>query len=165
MKTKVIVLLLSLITICAIARIVVPFQGWDRLKDSSPYIVIVQCGKPTSPVSNESIIGGTKSDSEIRVVAFLKGTNSMNSAHLQTDRQLWQGQYYLVFGYYEDGIYKAYEEYRAIHLGSDFSTNLIVGKSLDEQLLVLFKHSLFNLNRQLKEEQEEKQRLEEGIKR
>lgn len=147
------------------ARIVVPFQGWGRLKDSSPYIIVVQCGRPTAPTPNESIIGGTKSDAEINVVAFLKGTNSLNFARLQTDRQLWQGEYYLVFGYYEGGIYKAYEEYRAIHLGSDFTTNLISGKSLDEQLQILFKHSLFNLNRQMKQEQEEKQRLEEGIKK
>ena len=165
MKNKIIVFLLLLIPICTIARIVVPFQGWGRLKDTSPYIAIVQCGKPTPLVPNELTIGGPKSDSEIQVVFFLKGTNSLNSARLQTDRQLWQGEYYLVFGYYEDGIYKAYEQYRTIHLGSDFSTNLIVGKSLDDQLQVLFKHSLFNLNRQLKEEQEEKQHLEEGIEK
>jgi hypothetical protein len=81
-----------------------------------------------------------------------------------TDHGLRQDENYLIIGHYDSGIYRAHEEYHVIPLGVNFSTNLIAGKPLDEQIQILFKRRLDNLNRQIKEEQEEKQRLEEGLK-
>jgi hypothetical protein len=69
----------------------------------------------------------------------------------------------LVFGYYDSGVYQAFEEYRVIPLGVDFSTNSIAGKPLDEQLQILFQHAADNLNREIQKDEEEKQRIEAGL--
>jgi hypothetical protein len=163
MKVIKIILIVLLITISVTAQVMVLFQGWDRLKETSPYIIVAHCGKPTLPTSG--VIGGLKSDSEIQIITVLKGTNSVSSARLQTDHELWQGENYLVFAYYGGGIYQAYEKYRVIPLGLRFSTNSISGKPLDEQIQILFQQALYNLNQEIQNDQEEKQQLEEGIKK
>jgi hypothetical protein len=165
MKTKVTILTAFLITISVIARVIAPFPGWDRLKQNSPNIIIAYCGKPTPPTPGILFMNAPASDSAIDVVLVLKGANNANSARLLTDHLLQQGENYLVFGYYGSGIYQAFEEYRVIPLGVHFSTNSIAGKSLDEQIQILFQRRLDVLNRQIKEDQEEKQRLEEGLKK
>lgn len=159
-----IVLTVLLITVSIMARIIVPFPGWDRLKTEAPNIIIARCGKPTPPTPDVIIMNAPTSDSAIEVVSVLKGINNASSSRLLTDHGLRQDENYLIIGHYDSGIYRAHEEYHVIPLGVNFSTNLIAGKPLDEQIQILFKRRLDNLNRQIKEEQEEKQRLEEGLK-
>ena len=89
----------------------------------------------------------------------------MSPSRLLTDHKLWQGENYLIFGHYDGGIYQAFEEYRVIPLGVDFSTNSITGKPLDEQLQILFKQRIENLNREIENDKAEKQRLVEGLKK
>ena len=115
------------------------------------------------PTPGVIVINATKSDSTIEVVSVLKGTNNVASARLLTDHDLQKGENYLVFGNFDGEIYQAYEEYRVIPLGSNFHTNSIAGKSLDQQLHILLQHRLDNLNRQMQKELEEKQRLEAGV--
>ena len=64
-----------------------------------------------------------------------------------------------------DGRYYAVEKYRVIPLGAYLPPDLLTGKTLDENIQILFQRRLDNLNREMKEEQEEKQRLEEGLKK
>ena len=151
--------------ISVIARVIAPFLGWDRLEGASSCIVVAHCGEPTPPTPNVMVVGGTKSDSEIQVISVLKGANNVASARLQTDHELRKGENYLVFGYYDDGIYKAYEEYKVVPLGAEFSTNWIAGKTLDEQIQILFRHAVGNLTREIQKDEEEKQRLEDGLKK
>jgi hypothetical protein len=84
----------------------------------------------------------------------------LGAARLLTDHKLQKGENYLVFARYENSVYQAYEDYRVIPLGKNFRTNSIVEKSLDEQLHVLFKKRVDDLDKQIKEDQLEKQRLE-----
>lgn len=164
MKTKIIVPAMLLSALGALARIINAFSGWDQLEESSPYIIIARCEQSTAPLHVTFTENAPKSDSAINILFVLKGTNDVTSARLQTDHDLRQGENYLVFGYDNSGIYQAYEEYRVIPLGADFSTNSITGKPLDEQLQILFKRRIDNLNREIQNDEAEKQRLEEGIK-
>ena len=79
-----------------------------------------------------------------------------------TTNSIWNGESYLVIGSHETGretgVYEALEEYRIIPLGSDFSTNSIAGKPLDEQLQILFRRAL-----EVTKDPAEKVRLEAGI--
>jgi hypothetical protein len=165
MKIKLIVLIVLLITTNIIARVIIPFDSWNQLQDASPYIIIAKCGKPILLPANVMMVGATKSDSEILIISVLKGTTNAGLTHLQTDHELKPGENYLIFGYYNGGIYRANEEYRVIPLGVNFSISLIVGKTLDEQVQILLQRRLDNLNQQMKDEEEEKQRLEEGVKK
>ena len=111
------------------------------------------------------ILDGPRFDSEVEVVSLLKGSNITSSARLWTDHRLRQGESYLIFGYYDRGVFQAFEDYRVIPLGADFSTNLITGKSLDERLQILFKRRLSNLDHELEQGQKEKERLEKALKK
>ncbi len=48
--------------------------------------------------------------------------------------------------------------------GKDVPPNLIANKTLDGQIQALFQYRLDQLNRQMKDEQEEKERLKQGLK-
>ncbi|HEY5233556.1 MAG TPA: hypothetical protein VIK35_08495 [Verrucomicrobiae bacterium] len=165
MKIKIILLAASLVVVSVMARIIAPFHGWDNLTETSPDIIVVQCGKPTPPNPNVIIMDGTKSDSEIQIISVLKCTNDLSSARLQTDHDLRQGEDYLVFGYFDGGICKAYEEYRVVPLGVNFSTNSIAGKTLNEQIQILLQSAINNLGNEIQKNEEEKERLEESVER
>ena len=78
-----------------------------------------------------------------------------------------EGDYYLVVGAHETGretgVYKAFEDYRIVPLGTQFSTNGIAGQSLDEQIRTLFEGSVDHLNHQIGSEQAERDRIASGI--
>jgi len=152
-----------LFAIGALARVIAPFKSWNEVERLSSYIVIARCGEPTAPMPNVITINATRSDSAIEIVSVLKGTNSLGSSRLLTDHDLQKGEIYLIFGYCDGGICQAYEEYRVVPLGKNFHTNSIADKPFDEQVRLLFQLRLENLNRQMKTEQEVKQRLEEGV--
>jgi hypothetical protein len=112
--------------------------------------------------------------SDIDVVSVLKGeTNwgsvpipppAMGSGNLVSQYWPRQNEYYLVFAIFHDGEYQATEPYRVVPLGIRFSTNLLAGKSLDQQIKFCLQWRLDNLNRDLGQMQEEKKRLESGLK-
>jgi len=154
-----------LMTLGVMARVIAPFLGWNNLTETSPEIIVVQCGKPTPPNPNIMVIGATKSDSEIQLVSVLKGTNDLSSTRLQTDHALRQGENYLVFGYFDSGIFKAYEEYRVVPLGDNFSINSIAGKPLDEQIQIMFQRAVNKLDREIQTDEVEKGRLETVLKK
>jgi hypothetical protein len=161
MKIKIILLLILLIACSIYARILETFDSWDKIIRDSPSILVVRCGKPTPPYP---IINGPRSDSGIDVQYRLKGTN--DASRLWTDRDsLHQGENYLVFGYINNEICVALGEFKVVPLGSEFSTNWIAGKSLDEQIQELFKRALDHLDREIKQDQDQKAQLESGIKK
>src|SRR5438132_652428 len=114
MKTKIITLS-GLIALTAFARMIVPFPGWDRLVKGSPDIVVVQVGDLNPLDPKVDIANGARFDVRIKVLSILKSTNSP-AARLQTDHELHFGEAYLIFGHYDNGIYKAYEDYKAVPL-------------------------------------------------
>ena len=160
MNTKSIIAVALLVTISAVARIIVPFESWSQVEAQSPFIFVAHCGERTPDNPSIIVINSTRSDSAIEIVCLLRGTNSPSPARLLTDHKLQKGENYLVFARYENFAFKAYEEYRVIPLGKTFQTNSIAGKSLDEQMQILFKRRLDELDKQMKEELAEKQRLE-----
>ena len=85
--------------------------------------------------------------------------------------QYWphQEERFLMFATYQSNqLYRAYnatETYRIAPLGRYFPTNELAGKSLDEQIRLMLRRRLEDLSRELKRGAEEKNRLEEGLKR
>jgi hypothetical protein len=163
MKTRIIITIMLLITFSAIGRLIEPFPGWTELENRSPYIIIVDCKRQF--LRSGTVINGPNSDYTIDVKAFLKGTNNVSSGRLWTDHNLKAGQEYLVFGYYDSDIYEAYEDYRVVPLGINFPLDSVRGKALDEQLRISFQSAVDELNRQIKEEEAEKNRLEEALQK
>jgi len=79
---------------------------------------------------------------EIKILFTLKGTNGVSLFRLLTDYELCSSKNYLVFGYCDESVYCAYEEYRVVPLDKFFSTNLLAGKSLDDQIQILLQRRL-----------------------
>lgn len=158
----------------ALAVKFLPFSGWDEVKRRSPDIIIARCSR-----IDESTQGLTVHDllvdSDIEVISVLRGTTNrvtgpltgpgIGAGRLLSMYYPRQGQYYLIFSIYGDGEYQAIEDYRVIPLGPTFFTNSLAGKTFDEQIRMLFQRRLYNLNREIQTAQEEKQRLEEGLKK
>ena len=145
-----------------------PFRGWDSLIQHTPDIIIAQC---TQTPDQKILMGGGPMD--INIVYILKSSTNrvvlepakLGAAQLQLSQViLRQGEYYLFFSIFHDGYYSATEPYRTIPLGLYFDTNTIFGRPLNDQLQILFKRRTFDLNREIKADQEEEERLEEGLK-
>lgn len=161
MKTTIITIL-SFITIGAFARMGFPFSSWEEIIHHSTDIVVVRCGKTVPPPPS---LSPPRSDAGIDVIGILKGTNSLGPSRLWTDHLVHEGENYLIFGAYNNSNYVAFEEYRVVPLGYHFSTNWIAGKSLDEQIQQLFKQAVFQLDREITEDQEQKAQLESAIRK
>lgn len=149
-----------------------PFRDWSELTRTSKDIVIVHCVKTPETeiveaggVVREEGFGGIKSDVEISFA--LKGQMDSGKSEIVSQYPLRQSEYYLAFAnqYESHGFYQAYEPYRIISLGQNFDTNVLSGKTLDEQIQTLLQKRLNDLNRQMKAEQEEKARLESAFKK
>jgi hypothetical protein len=172
MKTKTIVILCLLFAIggVALAVIVMQFAGWDELTKISSNIIIVKCNRSTSEDAGKIYdIEGGMVESDVNVVEVVKGAAKIGPDHILSQTYLFQGDYYCLFAtkgsYGTDEVYCAIEPYRVINLGSSFSSNILSGKSLDEKMQTILKWRLDRLKRELELGQEEKQRLEEGLKK
>jgi hypothetical protein len=174
-KQCLIVLFICVITISASAVVELSFSSWSGLTRLSSDIIIAQCNKTPDPERDHgSGPTGSLFDSEIEVVSILKGagvtnyaggTPKLGASHLSSDFFPRQGEYYLVFSVFHDGEYQASERYRVVPIGLMFNTNSLSDKTLDEQIQMLLQRRLNNLNRQMKQEQEEKERLEQAFKK
>jgi hypothetical protein len=125
----------------------------------------MQCGNPTPQNPNYGVINATRSDVGIKSMITLKGTNNACPVRLLTDHEMCPGNNYLVFGYCDSSVYIAYEEHRIVPLGKYFATNLIAGKTLQEQIQILLQRRLDNLKLEMQENENEKMRLEAGLKK
>jgi hypothetical protein len=146
-----------------------PFSGWDSLIQHSPDIIVARCTQTPDPYPavKDGVLTIFKDGvvpSSLEVALVLKGETHATGTYLHSWVLPRQGEYYLIFSQYLDGFYQAIEPYRIVPLGLEFSTNGIAGKTLDEQVRGLLERRLNALTEQIKNEQEEKQRLEEGLK-
>jgi len=163
MKIKIIALAIVFTTFAVAARMVSLFSNWGEVEWRNPDIVVVNCGKPVITIlpPNTYVSGAAKSDFKVQIMYVLKGTNRLGAARLQTDHELHQGEKYLVFGSFEQGVCTAYERYKVVPLENErFWTNSIAGKPPEEQIKILFKHGLSKLTREIGDDQEQKKQLE-----
>jgi hypothetical protein len=170
MKRILIVSMAMLVACAALAYLKNIFSSYDWLNEHSPDIVVVRCtANPPPPDPRIHTITSDINTYSIEVFSALKGTNVSGSFRLDSERWLNQQEDYLVFGKCDNGTYRAIEDFRVVPLGRELYvgqlTNAIAGKSPDEQLQTLFKRAVDHLSRQIKKEQEEKQRLEEAIRK
>ena len=150
--------------------VTVHFPGWSAMPEISPSIVIVRCTSSgvqrwvSNGVVNVMWDGIVRSDVEL--VSVLKGESMPPGTKGTLYSQHWgdQGKLYLVYASYYDGSRcDAFDDYRVVPLGHNCPTNMLDGKSLDEQIKVLLKYRLDSLNRELEHGQVEKKRLEEAF--
>jgi len=162
MKIKIIILAFVFTAFVVAARMVSLFSNWEEIEGRSRDIVVVNCGKPvvTKLPPNTIASGAAKSDFEAEIIYVLKGTNSLGMARLQTDHELRQGENYLVFGNFDQGICTSYEKYKVVPIGDKFPTNSVMGKPMEEQVKILFQRAVFKLNREIENDREQKQQLE-----
>jgi hypothetical protein len=178
MNVKKILLWLSLLVaaLSVMAFLTYDFPGWCALVERSPCIIIARCKSSPERVR---FINGVKVDnpmvsgpmggivlSDIKIVSVLKGDNvKLASTTLWSKYWPYQGESYLLFATDYDGTNcKAFDLYRIVPLGHFFPTNILTGKSLDDQIKALLQYRLNNLNLELEHEQTEKERLEKGLK-
>jgi hypothetical protein len=171
MKRKAVMLKVTLAVAAstAIAVVVQPFSSWESLIRRSPDIIIARCSK--TPARSFVEKDGTVVEyrdglipSDIQVIAALKGATNLGPALLDSRFLPRQGEQYLIFSIFHDGSYTAVETYRVIPLGLSFPTNMLAGKSFNEQIRALLRYRLNLLNREMQQAQEEKNRLEEGLR-
>ena len=171
MTTKPVILNLALaLAACtAIAIVVQPFSSWESLIKRSPDIIIARCSKTParSVVQNDGTVLEFRDGlipSDIEVISAIKGATNLGPALLNSRFLPRQGEQYLIFSIFHDGFYQAVETYRVIPLGLSFPTNMLAGKSFDQQIRALLQYRLNMLNREIQQAQEEKARVEEGLK-
>ena len=154
---------------CAVmAYVMLPFPGWSALEHKSHDIIIARCNVTPDPtaVGKDGVERNLRGliESEIQIISLLKGITNSGAAQLKSEYWPRQGEYYLVFADYNYGFYEAHEPYRIICLGTYSPTNMLAGKSLNEQIRALLQYRLDMLNREIEQAQEEKSRIEEGLK-
>jgi hypothetical protein len=145
----------------AVAVVTEPFSNWANLQRSSTDIFLAQCAKTAHFEQSAAGIVET----EMNVLLVLKGVQPLGAATLRSTCSPSQEVYYLIFAQNHGPEFQAAESYRVIPLGLRFSTNVVAGKKLDEQIQSLLEVRLHNVEREMKELQEEKARLEQGVKK
>lgn len=166
MKTKIIILAVSLIfTTIALAIPVLPFPGWEEIKQKSSDIIIARCVETTdNPVEEKKdgmlFITRGLIKSDIQVIYALKGQTIITSAKLNSLYWPRRGEEYAIFATLQGETYDATETYRIIPLGTHFPNNSLIGKTLDEQIQMIFQWRLNHLSQELVQLNDEKSRLE-----
>lgn len=170
-KNLISLLLLLISAVTVKAFLTTKFPGWDALTENSQSILIVQCTK--SPVRMQITNGVVTMNptrgvvkSDVEIVSTLKGLSSPYGTPVNLTSEYWpyQGERYLLFANVYDGSNcQALDLYRVIPLGHFFETNVLTDKPLRDQIHLLLQYRLSNLNTELKNNQEEKDRLEQAL--
>jgi hypothetical protein len=168
MKKIFVLLGLMFITVSAMAYVTIAFPGWDKLEVWSPDIVIVHC--VNSPDLFDTWENGHQVDwdlieADVKIVSVLKGATNSGPMRMMSEYWPKKGEYYLLFAIYHDGIYQATEDYRVLPLGAPFTARHLAGKPLKEQIQMLFGYADHVLDEEIKEDQERKARLKQGLKK
>jgi hypothetical protein len=157
LRTTMLVLLVAVSTAAAVA--IGPFTSWDELTKKSPDIIIARCVTAPDP----TVIGDGRISSDIEVLAVLKGDTKPGVAHMVSLYWPHQDARFLMFATYQSNqLYRAYnatETYRIVPLSRYFLTSALTGKSLDEQIQLVLRRRLEDVNRELERDTEEKSRL------
>jgi hypothetical protein len=166
MKLRTTMLVLLVAVSSAAAVIIGPFKSWDDLNKKSPDIIIARC---TVTTPDGTPIGDGMVWSDIEVLSVLKGDTKPGATLMVSLYWPRQGERFLMFATYQSNqlyrVYNATETYRIVPLGRYFLTNELTGKPLDEQIQVVLRRRLEDVNRELEKNAKEKNSLEEGLKR
>lgn len=115
--------------------------------------------EPTRHFSNVSC-------SDIEVISVLKGNAKPGLSHLTSLYRPFRGEQFLMFASYEsnqaDTGYSAIENYRLVPINATgrYLTNEQAGKTVKEQIQMILKIRLKDVNDELVRDNEEKARLE-----
>lgn len=165
MKISITVVGLLAVAGSAFAVFISPFTSWNDLSKNSPDIIIARCATTAEP----TVIADGMIWSDIDVMMVLKGETKPGTARMVSQYLPRQGDRFLMFSTYQSNeLYRAYnatERYRIVPLGRYFLTNALTGKPLDEQIQLVLRHRLDELNQELKEGPDEKERLEGIVKK
>lgn len=147
----------------ATAVLIARFTSWDDLTQKSPDIVIARCtATPDTLIIVDGMIW-----SDIEVLSVLKGDTKAAAARMVSQYSPHRGERFLMFSTYQSNeryrAYNATEKYRVVPLGPYFSTNDLTGKPLAEQIQIVLRRRLQDLNRDMEYATEEKKRLEGGL--
>jgi hypothetical protein len=149
----------------AAAVIVGKFTSWDDLRDESPSIIIARC----TAVSDTGLIVDDMVWADIEVLSVLKGHAWFGRARMVSQYRPHPGERFLMFSTNQVDrrypVYNATEAYRIVPFDSDVLTKQLIGKSLTEQIQLVLRQRLEDLNRSWKNADEEKKRLKEGLKK
>lgn len=153
----------------ALAVPVQRFPGWPKLIDESPNIVVVRCASAPSPSDSgtNDLVMDFKDGvaySNVRIECELKGNVTESASRLMSQYKPVPGEVYLIFSQYHDKVLQAIEPYRVTDIGSEFSTNLLAKKALNEQIRILFEQAISKIDSETAKNREEKSRLQEGVK-
>jgi len=172
MKKHACITILLTTIVAAVAIPVTKFKSWDDLISKSPEIIVARCiatvdfnsASNKTPIITDGMIG-----SDIEVVSVLKGNSKLGLSHMTSQHWPYCGEYLLVFAnnqkdQFNTG-YTAIEDYRVIPINRFFQTNDLSGKVLDEQIQLILNGRLKTLNEELARANEEKLRLETGLKK
>lgn len=187
MKKLILISVLFSAIIVTVASPIIQFKSWDDLIQSSSDILIVarhnavaqpQVSRSTNnPVVIQTIDGGMPYPVEI--ISVLKGNAKSGPAELfapyspRLGELPHQGNMYLVFVSNHEGDqkypwYRANENYRIVFIAPDIYsgawTNAIAGRLLKEQIRIMLESRLSSIDEELKSDQEEKKRVEDGLK-
>jgi hypothetical protein len=150
------------------------FRSWDDLTQNSPDIVIARCTATPDPFDGAD--GMVWSD--IEVLSVLKGDTKPGVARMVSQYCPHQGERFLMFSTYESNkIYRAYnaaEAFRVVPFAHSWVTydptgkppadpDDLTGKPLAEQIRIVLRRRLEDVNRDLARATEEKKRLEGGL--
>ncbi len=172
-RKKTLFLLLLVATVSALAFPASPFIDWNNTVDgSSSILVATSKGIPwRTKLTNGGVMFNPSRGvltSDIEIVATLKGEkfNSGTAAILRSTKWPAQGDAYLIFANFFDGKdCQAFDDYSVVPLGHDFDTNILSGKSLDEQIHSLLQIRYRHLTNEIAHAQTEKERLDEYLKK
>lgn len=159
-------LLVSSTVIAVVTRIV---ANWEDLFKTSPNVVVARCTKtPDEYETNKAgalVVRGGPKVAPINIVYTLKGVTNLGPASFESLCWPRQGEYYLIFADHREGTnYEADSQYSVVPLGIvSPPTFLLTGKPFEEQVKILLKYRLKQLNQELLQMKREKTRLEEFV--
>ena len=173
MKTKIAILLLLTVTSITFGVRVGMFTGWDDLMGNSPEIVIARCTavQDDGLTPKSSVTYADTFACDIEVLAVLKGTNISNSSTMLSFYRPYRGEFFLFFANDKKDErnkgYSAIEKYRVVPLGRDYNQfiwdHYLAGKPLKEQIQWILKNRLKDLDGEIAQDNEERQRIESGL--
>jgi hypothetical protein len=145
------------------------FKSWDDLIQESPDIIIAKCTSTygMEPSARPIVIMDGVIPSDIQILSVLKGSTKRGPSHLASEYWPYPGQEFVIFAHYRsDQFYTGYtaiESYRVMQLDRDFPLNTLTGKTLAEQIQLLFSNRLSNLNKDIEQDAKDKASLEKYL--
>ncbi len=102
-------------------------------------------------------------DAEVDVVRVLAGKTKLGKLHVKTIYPMTRGARYLLYSLAEPPDFQAYPELSVVALPDGFDLNRLDGKTLKEQLLLIFETRRFQVGRELEQRREEQELLDKAL--